>query len=551
MEHGASSGGIRWSWDTNVGSNREIEREVVHAIFLICALLFSISLSVNWYKGYGDTAFLSELTENIARTGFPSSQVVLSFEEHVPLLTTRAEDMDGVDLHARDHTGKNFFRIQHAYYILYLIAPLAWFVPVNLLLPSLTALSFLGMIYLFYHHLRRNHVPVAGAALFCLMVTTHPAWSYAIFGQLYVDRFFLILGSAFILSIAHPKPSLKRIILLGLLCALLSERVGVACALFAFSHTLLYWKTRPQATRRMILVFGLLLIIYSQLMITYQLKGAYATKGYSGFLSQPFLVLRDVAAFRKLMLFSLFNVTLLFFFGVMEWRTWIIAGLAMAPNIFGNIGGAEKVGWYTHYHSLYFPVLVWAAATGFIKLHAMTASKRQRRLLYAFIMVFTLAFSTIDPHSPDRLDINLSNMNEIAWMRMYRTFNDLFDGRGQFAMSLDQATQLRAAVPEHSIVSAHDSAIVALYKNRQLHYYPLGLEDADLVVIRIANPTTSPPTYFGAVSYLGKDELKRMDEYLVRRMETIGYDIRDPVVINGLAVIRNMNSRRLRSLAAE
>lgn len=46
----------------------------------------------------------------------------------------------------------------------------------------------------------------------------------------------------------------------------------------------------------------------------------------------------------------------------------ILALGALVPNLLGSIGGAEKLGWTTHYHSPYFPFLVLAVLLGYARM---------------------------------------------------------------------------------------------------------------------------------------------------------------------------------------
>ena len=47
-----------------------------------------------------------------------------------------------------------------------------------------------------------------------------------------------------------------------------------------------------------------------------------------------------------------------FFAGI---RVAIIAMACLVPNVIITVGGAEFTGWTTHYHAMYFPILIFTA----------------------------------------------------------------------------------------------------------------------------------------------------------------------------------------------
>jgi hypothetical protein len=73
-------------------------------------------------------------------------------------------------------------------------------------------------------------------------------------------------------------------------------------------------------------------------------------------------------------MFFLINFFFLFL-SIFNIRFFLIALSSLLPNLFISIGGAEKTGLTTHYHSFYIPFLISGAVFGFIKLKEILAEK--------------------------------------------------------------------------------------------------------------------------------------------------------------------------------
>jgi hypothetical protein len=80
-------------------------------------------------------------------------------------------------------------------------------------------------------------------------------------------------------------------------------------------------------------------------------------------------------------------------------RLALIAFGAMLPNILDNIAGAEKTGWSTHYHSVYFPFLVAAALIGFANLWKRVKTKTAQWGLLAAPLAMGAMLLFWDPYS--------------------------------------------------------------------------------------------------------------------------------------------------------
>ena len=158
-----------------------LETSVASSAFLLFFLVLASLMVFKLDNLRGDSAVFFQMTENIANHGVPDSQVfgsVTAFVFGGHLTRTPAADYASQSLNpAPVLTDRPLGG--HAYYIMFLLAPLARLIPVGTLLLSLFAAAFVGVIAAAYFFLRDRGIPVVGAALFCLLIVSHPAWSHS------------------------------------------------------------------------------------------------------------------------------------------------------------------------------------------------------------------------------------------------------------------------------------------------------------------------------------------------------------------------------------
>src|SRR5207302_1111825 len=124
------------------------------------------------------------------------------------------------------------------------------------------------------------------------------------------------------------------------------------------------------------------------------------------------------AHYRELLIkFSIINVLFFGIFCAFEWRLALIAAAAMLPNVIGSIGGAEKVGWTTHYHSVYLPFLVAAALFGFGSLWNRFRNSRRRYAIVLIPIGLGLCLALLDPFTDRYFDFAPTNIRNYAILK--------------------------------------------------------------------------------------------------------------------------------------
>jgi hypothetical protein len=517
------------------------------AIFLlfITAIIIGSINTEKWNQSQqGDAAMIFQLTQNIAQTGKPVSNVFAAIEHAFKnnIFTMDLDHYKQSELSPPKENEKNYFTI-HTYFLLYLIAPLTWLFSADNVIIYLTSFSFFGMIYLAYAFLRSHKVPLVSAILACLLVIAHPAFSQSIQGQPYVDRFFLFIGFLFAYYFTRENQNRYILILTGILC-LMHERTALIAGIFAIGYILLNWYN-IKYHKRIKLSIGLSLIILSILF-----QKVFITSGYyDTFLPHNYheLIRRfsDSNFMSALSLFSIFNILILILIAVFHWKSATIAFVIMLPNIIGHIGGnGEKVGWLTHYHSNYFPVLVWAGCMGLIHFSKWSSPRRWRVIFQvsslAFLLILFLGLNP-DQHRPIEYSLskNINNNILVKTAIEYPTYY----GDQHYARDLGiLKQQIIDAVPENTVVSIPEGVMPILYKNRTLNYFPIGIDTADYAVLTIQGVDGTNYKFGGAFSYLGPEIQLDINKYLIERMKTVGYDFEHPTIISsvGIAVIKRI-----------
>lgn len=511
------------------------ERIVVLSIFLLLAIPTAYLQSMRWIDGRTDTAYLSQVVENIAARGKAVSQVNAGWDAIREFLALPANQVCAAPLALSSDSEFNMLT-SHAHFILFAIAPLSKVIPVNVLLPSLTVMGLLAFLAFLFVFLRKQGVTIAEALLFCLLVSVHPVWSQGMFGQIYVERFFIPLGFLFLCAMTRSNRAVALIVL-GILCLLVSERVGVTLGSVMIGFALLD-RGKKINERIFILCLGVVFVVTSILLLKFYITN----QDYNSFLANISANFKYPGFIERLQVFALFNLFFLGVFAIFDWRAFLLALIAMMPNILGNIGGAEKTGWLTHYHSMYFPVLVWAAAMGFIKLSNSLTSKLQKRLLYGFTfsLVILCSLTFLDRTEGNQPRFSLENVKKNAWVKTGWMLYDvvLRGDNSSMGVMVNSYHQIQRIVPEHSAVTTVESMMPSLYRNRTIYYYPIGIDTADYAVLPFQPMPYGRIIYTGAVSYLGEDNLYQLDICLNERLRKAGYDLENPIIIGNAAVLR-------------
>ncbi len=504
----------------------------IAAILFACAILVTGMklLEVQWFEG--DTALFFQTAEHIAHGEGATSSIFTSIQsaQHSPFFRDSLAQLRADPLVSPPFSDDRVLTL-HAYFILFPLGWLTVLLPVGVVLLGAFALVFMGLLYCAIAMVSARGVPLVGAVLFAAIVATHPAFSDSLlYGQFYPDRFFMLGGMLLLLAATRERTNRAALVAAALLCASIDERGALVGGVILVLCTLLV----PAASndRRLKYALGAALILValaeSHFFLVHGDNGGYFGANPAKFVA----ILLNPILMRLSLVFLMVSIPLLAF-AFFEWRSALVAVATMLPNLLGTIGGAEKVGFSTHYHSYYFPVLVWAAALGFARLYRIATARNRARVMLAATAAILLIACSFDPYAGiPRL--SLARIGQSFIPALITNAQNDYSAAGIAHSRLENA--LRAAVPRGALVSAPESAMTALYSGRRIVFFPLDIETAEYVIRPVTVLPDGTYEYSGLVSRLQGTTLARANAMLTRRMRRAGFDVDHPLVISGLAL---------------
>lgn len=492
-------------------------------IVMLCLALGALFLRMQYYAyRASDTACMAECIESVRSEGLPYSHVKAVIVDYFygepdPILTATADDLCTRDYPIPDLEPVNQFD-RHTYFIMYLMAPFASFFSGEDVSIFSNALAYLLLVFVAWGFLKKRGVGALGRVLFCGLVISHYAWSMGFaYGQPYPDRLFPPLMLLCLFAAMEPRPG-WLFFLCGALMALTVDRAALVGGMAIVAYGVLF-RLRDPGARVRVIGFGLACMAYGAAM----LKWVIVTPSVGSFIS-PLLdmTFMDVPGFwPKMTVFLLGNAALLLL-AAGDWRGLLVALGCMVPNVTGSMGGVEKVGWSTHYHALYFAVLVWAAAVGFVRLYARMPGARGRLALGAGLAACLCLVVFLNPAEPDAAHPHfaLDNVKYNAVHIVGGWAMDYMRPLESSAIKLQgQARrELLEAVPPGSTVSAISAALVPLFPDRKVYFYPQGIDETDYVVLNHDPSGPGGMIFSGLASYRPADEKRRAEECLAARL---------------------------------
>ena len=346
-------------------NNKLAFSEVVISLLVISILfsvLFLYYIEVMPYS-YGDTAFLIEVVSNLANGLPPTGEILAQNWAAIKLgaapLTIYCQQNMVAGMFVTDPY--NWLTSLHAYLILYLIAPFAWFIGALTTLSFFMALAFSIIPCIAYLYLRGLGISFALSILGSAICIIHPAWQISSGGQFYTDRFFIPFALLYVLYVHHyfklginaareSRHCFYLIIFFGVLGGLTSERNMLTIAMFSLVYSL---AAQTSIKKRLAIIsFAILGLIYIFSYMHFFGGSADNTRVQSGLFNWQGLV--NSANVPGVGEYLLFNLLLLILPALLAPRVFFAVLPIVAINCFITMGGAEKNGWFTHYHSHYY-----------------------------------------------------------------------------------------------------------------------------------------------------------------------------------------------------
>lgn len=521
---------------------------LVLAVFLILTFFLGHYQAINFINHQGDTAMFLDIVENTAMHGVPTTRVNAAVLEANPTWDADTRDAicaDPLKPFAYSDSAMQINQLRrHAYLIVYALAPLTWLMPTPVVVAALSVLAFTLISLAAYGVLRLNRTPPLAAGVFAVITIVHPAWSQSIFGQFYSDRFFMVFAFLYAVlmheMLYRGRPPSRALVsslfVCGLLASATTERGAIMLGGFSLAYVVLFWRhVRDHRLTRPIVAFGLALLAYAVLyLVLFNTNDSNIGQKAGSLIHLP-ASLRDPKALIQVAYFLTINVLLYGLVALYNWRLALIAFGAMLPNIVIPYTEAYQSVFVTHYHSMYFPFLVFASLYGYQAYWSKmgTAVVRYAALLPPIVAGGCLATIEIRPGG---IGFASANALTIAPVRMLRP-----EWYGDTSSEVAIAKQLKAidvAIPRGASVSAPEALFPALYRDHFLYYYPIGIDTAQYVALPALSSPDGHAYFGGAIGY----QVDAMDlgQCLTRRLRGDGYDLDHAVTIGGIAILKRV-----------
>jgi len=499
------------------------EQLLVAILFLICLAVFTRAENVNYYVSQLDAAMMVGNIEATYSEGRPVSQINASvLKALATVIVQEAEEVCAQPLR-EDVVERVEMLGRHGYFVLYALAPLNAFVSASVIASAFQALAFVGLLFAIYLFLRKEQLAIPATLLFVSFVAAHPAWSLSAFGQFYPDRFFILAGFVYAVLL-HRRLSGKQVpfwmlLLTALVASSLVERAAIMIGISTLGMLLLHrdwrgWSRKDIPLAGIATVTLLYALLYMKLVQHNADYASFSSQALSFFSNiqnnEPFRL-----GLRKYLWVNLPYLILALF----EWRMALLALGMMLPNMIGSIGGAEKIGWSTHYHALYFPFVVAAASMGFMRLCRIINGGWQRKALFSGVAVLALYVAAISPYVISPMwGAKSDNIKSNALFKAPAIVAGVGDDLG-VNIHADFNKAAAEVIPANVSVSTYEGMMPALLGNgRVLYYYPLGIGNADYLIVSFVRDDNEVLKLFGAVSYLGSQNREAMDACLSQRI---------------------------------
>ena len=510
---------------------------VIPILFIVLITAFLTYIRVNSSYGFnGDTGQLYIILENIYRGNGPFNPwqpSVLDFVNTQKLVLLDALKLcemvfESSQFKAVDY---NHFKF-HLYLILYPASVLLYLFDAPYVANGLNILSFVLFLFFSYKIARKNKIPIALSALIVILISIHPAWSWSIVGQPYVDRWFLPLGLLLFYYTDNRERNFNTILLVLLLSVLIVEKTIVYCGIFLITYSILFYK--HYSNRRELfksLLLGVLTLLIFPLVVKLYLNNIYYSSAIPHSIDAVVNLFSNDRFLNGTKSLLMVNAPLLLPALIFRPKIFLIAVVMLLPNIFGNIGGAEKTNFYTHYHTLYFPFVVYALIMG-VSVFIGRLTKGMVAGVFSFFMVVTSAFYLLLGFD-DKQNIKLTN-SPVANLHV-KFFYDISKNLTAYR---DIANIVKSNIPLNAKISSIEAGWLYFYKYRNLVMFPFDFEKTDFLLVGYEK-IGDQFSYLGYQGYVGPQHNRIVNECLSARIMQVGYEVESPIILSpSLAILK-------------
>lgn len=431
-----------------LGKEKKLQKLLIqnthNIIIFILVLIFAYAKDNYIFTQLGDHAIFAQSINNIINSGLAKSNIFSACQYLIDnsIAHLSMSELNNLNLPGQLMNDRFLFSF-HADFILYFIAVFSLIFGSDV---SLIYLQLLNIVLLFIFGikiLKRNNISKYIILIFVFFTLINPLIVGNILGQFYPDRLYIAPMFLMLFLLNKTKINYSFLLITFLITLLINERAAIYVALSFFYFFLiknyeilknLFFHHKSAKVKKFndvrLIFFGLASILYFILIKFYLISNIYYGSFIPGSFSQLFTLLGD-NQFQYNIFYFILNITPFLVISFFDKKLFILSLIAIIPNLIGNIGGAEKLGWFTHYHSYYIPFLFFSSVYGLISL--MNHKDNKKFLLIAFLaFIVSIYFLSANKlysikysfnlikniivtkiNEPTRKDISIRNISEI------------------------------------------------------------------------------------------------------------------------------------------
>lgn len=495
-----------------INKNKQIKL-INYLFYVFCFFLFLSLVYSNFnqfFFQHGDSAFFVDLMYNVGKHNTIFSSIYSSHADMGKYLTSPPEiyckfNNDNLSLES------NIFKIGHLYLIVFLFSLFVKLGANPILLTSIIfSLNFILIFYLVYSYLNKKGLNKTYVLLFLLLLFFYLPFSMSWVGQFYFDRLFILPMIYLIFLIENFSLNRKNKIIFFILLfyiASLHERAAFMAGCYLIAHVIFFYK-QDIKFKFLFIISGIILIFYFIVYVKF-FQQSYYKEVYtiSSLLGNINLLIDNSYNVRDLTIKLLLLNSPFILLSSLNLRYLLISLGTILPNILFYIGGAEKIGLTTHYHSFYIPFLISGAVFGILKLKNFKKNKILNNSFITFVIFCTIFNLSYDFSSRDKiLDFKSTYGNHGKALYLMKTFPYLHKNfwKWKNEKNIMPVKRLLNKIPSNRSVSVHENLQVffATRKN-EISFFPLGLGKSDYVVVEKQNDDDDRSVVFA--SFLSAD----------------------------------------------
>jgi len=449
--------------------------------------------------------------------------------------------------------------LSHSYLFLYPLAVLSYIS--NSLFSSINGSEFIpaimnglahfGMVVIPYIFLRKHKVSIFLSVLFSLIILLYPPLMLSSVGDLYVDKFympFMLLLLFLLHTISESSKTvikIKQVIPLLLLIFLIgsfTERSIIMVVGVLLFFVLFFPKIRQNKNLIFYFIFSVIfLLAYLYYYMNYYQNPAHTNvtmmDSFIAIIQFPLDRLANPKVFTFLLTHFIFSGFGLFLFFA-GFRYSLLFFGALLPNILISIGGAELTGWSLHYHAMYIPIVIFVMTIGYFNLTKTKIFSKNKFIFWinykraevkiSIFSIFLLIFFVFNAKMYNPYEGKWTKNND--WFGVYSYAYKYFfkpnKSRERYMVHIAQA--LKNKIPEGSTVSLQYNYIGALFKNRDITIFPVGMRTADYILVSGIQKDGVVKEISGAANFSDRPQGKKIfNECLYKIMINEGYELSD------------------------